>query len=96
MSWNTWVWSCKSFSDPGLAWKVALKKIKVKLDLLTDIDMLLVVQKGIRWWIYHSLYGYAKANNKCMKDYDKNKESPYLQYWEENNLHVWTIPQNFQ
>ena len=54
-------------------------KIKVKLDLLSDIDMLLV-EKGIRGRICHSLYRYAKANNKCMKDYDQNKELSYIQY----------------
>ena len=59
---------------PGLAWKAALKKTKVKLDLLRDIDMLLMVEEGIRGGICHSIYQYAKANNKCMKDYDKNKE----------------------
>ena len=38
----------KFLSAPGLAWQVALKKIKVKLDLLTDIDLLLMVEKGIK------------------------------------------------
>ena len=58
-------------STPGLAWQAALKKTKVKLNLLTDIDMFLVVEKGIRGG--HSFYWYTKANKKCMKDYDKNK-----------------------
>ena len=63
----------------------SFKKTKVKLDLLTDIDMLLMVEKGIKGRICHSNYRYAKANNKDMKDYDKNKESSYLQYWDVNN-----------
>ena len=42
--------------------------------------MLLMVGKGIRGGICHSIYRYAKANNKYMKDYDKNKKSSYLQY----------------
>ena len=41
--------------------------------------MLLLVEKGIRGGIYHSIYRYAKADHKYMKDFDKNKESPYLQ-----------------
>ena len=41
---------------PGLAWQAALKKTKVKLDLLTDIDMLLMVEKGFRGETYHSIY----------------------------------------
>ena len=53
---------------PSLAWQAALKKTKLKLDLLTDIDMLLMVEKGIRGGICHSIYQYAKANNKYMKD----------------------------
>ena len=46
----------KSFSAPGLAWQAVLKKTKVKLDLLTDVDMLLMVEKGIRAGIYKSIY----------------------------------------
>ena len=58
---------------PGLVWQADLKKTKVKLDLLSDIDMLLMVEKGITAGKCHSFYRYAKANNKYMKDYDKNK-----------------------
>ena len=70
----------KFLSAPGLAWQAALKKTKVKLDFLTNIDMLLMVEKGIRGGICHSIYQSAKANNKYMKDYDTNRESSYLQY----------------
>ena len=42
--------------------------------------MLLMVEKGMRGVICQSLYRYAKANNKYMKDYDKNKISSYIQY----------------
>ena len=51
------------------------KKTKIKLDLLTAINMLLMVENGIKEGICHSVHQYAKANNKFMKDYDKNKES---------------------
>ena len=40
--------------------------------------MLLMVETRIRGWMHHSIYWYPKTNNKCMKDYDKNKELPYL------------------
>ena len=55
--------------------------------------MLLMVGKGIRGGICHSIYRYAKANNKCMKNYDKNKELSYLQYWGVNNLCGWAMSQ---
>ena len=61
------------YSAPGLAWQEHLRKAKVKLDLLSAADMLLIVQKGIRGGICHSIYEHAKANNKYMKDYYKNK-----------------------
>ena len=81
------------FPALGLAWQAALKKIILKLDLLTDMDMLLMVEKGIRGGICHFIYRYAKANNKYIKSYDKNKESSYLQYWDVNNLYCWTTSQ---
>ena len=70
---------------PGLTWQAALKKNKVKL--------LLMVEKGIRGRICHSIYGYAKSNNKYIKDYDKNKELSYLKYWYVNNLYRWAMSQ---
>ena len=51
-------------SAPGLAWQACLKKTEVKLELLTDVDMLLMVEKGIRGGICHAIYRHAKANNK--------------------------------
>ena len=49
--------------------------------------MLLMVGKDIRGGICHSICQYAKANNKQIKDYDKNKESSYIQSWDVNNLY---------
>ena len=55
--------------------------------------MLLTVEKGIREGICHSVYWFAKANNKYMKNYDKNTESPYLQFWDVKNLYSWAMLQ---
>ena len=60
--------SAKFLSAPGLAWQAALKKAKLKLDLLTDINMLLIVEKGFSGGICHTIYRYAQANNKYVKD----------------------------
>ena len=59
----------KFISAPGLAWQAALKKAKVNLELLIDINMLLIIEKGIREGICAAIHWYAKANKK---DYDKN------------------------
>ena len=78
---NIWTRSSKIF------WVPELKKTKVKLGLVTDIDIiLLMVEKGIIGGIFHAIHWYIKANNKYMKDYDKNKESSYLKYWDAYNL----------
>ena len=74
-------------SLPGLAWQACLKKTNVELELLTDYDMLLMVEEGIRGGICHDIQRYAKANDKYMKDYDRKKKSSYIQYLDTNNLY---------
>ena len=77
--------SVKFLSNPGLASQGALKKTKLRLELIYDIEMLLMVHKGIREGICHGIHAYPKDNNKCMKDCNQNKESSYLKYWDVNN-----------
>ena len=74
-------------SLPGLVWQACLKKTNVELELLTDYDMFLMIEEGIRGGICHAIQRYAKANNKYMKDYDKKKKSSYIQYLDANNLY---------
>ena len=74
-------------SLPGLAWQACLKKTNVELELITDYDMLLMIEDGIRGGICHAIQRYAKANNTYMKDYHKDKESSYIQYLDANNLY---------
>ena len=79
---------------PGFAWKACLKKTGVGLELLTDPDMLLMFERGIRGEITQAVHRYALANNKYMGDlYDSNKESSYLQYHNANNLYGWSMSQ---
>ena len=80
-------------SLPGLAWQACLKKTSIKLELLTDYDMLLMVEEGIRGGICHSIHRYAKANNKYMKNYIENVESSNIQYLDANNLYGWAMSQ---
>ena len=80
-------------SAPGLAWEAYFKKTGGKLELLTDYDILLMTTKGIRGEKCQVTHRYAKANNKYMKNYDKNIESSYLVYLDTNNLYGWAMSQ---
>ena len=61
-------------SASGLAWQVCLKKTRVELELITNLDMLLMEEEGIRGGICHAIRRYAKANNKYMRNYDEEQE----------------------
>ena len=61
------------------------KKTESELELTTDIDMILMVEKGIRGIILHAIDRYTKARNKYKKEYDKDKETSYLMYLDSNN-----------
>ena len=81
-------------SAPGLPWQACLKKTGVKSELLTDIDMLLMVEEGIRGGICRQVsHRYSKTNNKYMKDFYKNEEPSYIQYSDANNSYGWAMSQ---
>ena len=78
---------------PGLAWKASFMKTEVELELLTNIDMLLMREKGVRGGKCYVICQYFKANKKYMKDYDRNEESSYLKHWDVYNLYGWAMSQ---
>ena len=83
-------------SLPRLAWQACLKKTGVKLELISDIDILLMIQKGIRGGICQSIFRNAKANNKYIIDYDEKKVSSFLIYTDYNNLMEKQCQKNYQ
>ena len=84
---------CHYFTSPGLSWDAMLKMTDIKLELMTDIDMFQFIEKGLRSGISYIANRYGKANNKYMKDYNKNKPSKYIMYLDANNLYGWAMSQ---
>ena len=82
------------YMSPGLAWQAYLKKTSIRLELLTDPDMLLMFERGIRGGITQTVLRYAKANNKDMGEkFDPEEDSSFLQYLDANNLYGWAMIQ---
>ena len=80
------------YTSPGLAWKACLKKTGIKLELLTDLNMLLMFEHGIRGGITQAVHRYAKVNNKYMGDkFNHEEPSIFLQYLDVNNLYGWAM-----
>ena len=75
------------FTAPGLAWDACLKMTDIDLELLSDPNMLLMFEKGIRGGISIISNRHGEANNKYMKGFNKNKPSKYLMYLDANNLY---------
>ena len=82
------------YTAPGLVWKACLKKTKIKIELLSDPDMLLMFERGIRGGITQSVHRWAKANNPYMgSEYAPREPTRYLQYLDANNLYGWAMSQ---
>ena len=79
---------CHYFSSPGLCWDAMLKMAGIKLDLISDIDMHLFIEKGMKGGISYISKRYSKANNKYMKCYDSSEESKFIMYLDGNNFMV--------
>ncbi|XP_053380054.1 uncharacterized protein LOC123531918 [Mercenaria mercenaria] len=84
---------CHFYTSPGLSWSSCLKMTGVKLELLTDIDKILMVEAGIRGGVSQISNRYKKANNPYLQDYDPSQPTSFLQYLDANNLYGWSMVQ---
>ena len=74
-----------------MSWDAMLKRAGVKLKEISDIDMYLFIEKGLRGGISYIAKRHAKANNKHMRDYDPKKPSTFITYLDMNNLYGWAM-----
>ena len=82
---------CHYFSSPGLSWDAMLKLTDVKLEKISDTNIYLFIEKGLKGRISYIAKRYAKANNKYMKDYNLKKLEKFITYLDMNNLYRWGI-----
>ena len=80
-------------STPRLAWQACLKKAKVRIRVITGLDMLLMVEERIGGGMCQETCKYAKANNKYINNYDKSTKSSFFMYLDANNLCGWAMSQ---
>ncbi len=81
------------YTSPGLAWDVMLKITKIRLDLISDPDMYLMIEEGIRGGVSTIMKRYAVANQWYLSDHDPTKEDIYIEYLDANNLYGWAMSQ---
>jgi hypothetical protein len=79
------------YTLPSFSWDAMLKFTKVELELITDMDMYLFIENGIRGGMSQISMRYAAANNDKIKDYDKSKTLSHITYLDANNLYGWAM-----
>ena len=84
---------CHYFSSLGLSWDAMLKMTQIELELISDINMHLFIEKGMRGGISYIAKRHSKPNNKYMENYDSSEEGVYIIYLDANNLYGWAMIQ---
>ena len=88
------LYTCHYLSSRRLSWDVMLKMNGVKLEKISDIGMLLFIEKGLKGRISYIAKIYSKASNKYMENFDPKKPSQFITYLDMNNLHGWAMSGN--
>ena len=81
------------YSAPGLSWNACLKMTGIELELISDIDMYLMIERGLRGGMSVISHRKAEANNKYMKTYNPEKPSKFITYLDANSLYSWSMVQ---
>ena len=84
---------CHYFSSPGLSWDAMLKMTEIELELISDVDMHLFIEKGMRGGISYIAKRHDKANNRYVEYYDHSKENKFIIYLDANNLYGYAMVQ---
>ena len=75
----------------GLSWDAMLKMTEIELELISDNDMHLFIEQGMRWGISYITKRFNKANNKYMQFYDDKRPSKYITNLDVNNTYGWAM-----
>ena len=84
---------CHYFSSPELSCDTMLKMIEIELEFISDIDIYLFIEKGMKGGISYIAKRFRKANNEYMQSYDDKKPSKYITYLDASNLYGWVMSQ---
>ena len=85
---------CHYYTAPGLSWDACLKMTGIELELISDPDMYLFIEKGLKGGLSVISQRRGNANNKYMKNYNKESPSKFISYFDANNLYGWAMVQS--